>query len=116
MSEGFYTYICEECDEVVYSPFHCHSRFCPSCGVSNILKKTDMILSKLVKAPHRHIVFTIPSELRNLFHPDDGTNLYKMDLGLSRRVFSSLFLVPFVLSGFSELPELPELSVLHKVS
>lgn len=67
MSEGFYTYICEDCDEVVYCPFHCHSRFCSSCGVANILKKTDMILSKLVKAPHRHIVFTIPAELRNLF-------------------------------------------------
>lgn len=26
-----------------------------------------MILSRLVKAPHRHIVFTIPEELRNLF-------------------------------------------------
>lgn len=67
MSEGYYTFICKDCNELIYSPFHCHSRFCSSCGVANILKKTDMILSKLVKAPHRHIIFTIPDELRNLF-------------------------------------------------
>ena len=30
--------------------------------------------------------------------PDDGTNLYKMDLGLSRRVFFPLLLVPIALS------------------
>lgn len=67
MSEGYYTYICEQCQELKYSPFHCHSRFCPSCGVSNILKKTDFILKRIVKAPHRHIVFTIPDSLRDLF-------------------------------------------------
>lgn len=67
LSEGFHSYFCEECDKFVNVPFRCHSRFCSSCGVANILKKTDMILSKLVKAPHRHIVFTIPKELRKLF-------------------------------------------------
>ena len=67
MSEGYYTYICEHCQEIKYSPFHCHSRFFPSCGVANILKKTDFILKRIVKAPHRHIVFTIPDSLRELF-------------------------------------------------
>lgn len=67
LSEGYYTYVCEDCDQIKLVPFHCHSRFCSSCGVANILRKTDMILSRLVKAPHRHIVFTIPEELRNLF-------------------------------------------------
>ena len=67
MSEGYFAYICENCQEVKYSPFHCHSRFCPSCGISNILKKTDFILKRIIKAPHRHIVFTIPDDLRDLF-------------------------------------------------
>lgn len=75
LSEGYYTYICENCDEIKYVPFHCHSRFCSSCGVANILKKTDMILSRLIKAPHRHIVFTIPKELRNLFKKHRSTCL-----------------------------------------
>ena len=65
LSEGYYTYVCEDCDQIKLVPFHCHSRFCSSCGVANILRKTGMILSRLVKAPHRHIVFTI--QLRNLF-------------------------------------------------
>ena len=33
MSEGYYTFICKDCNELIYSPFHCHSRFFSSCGV-----------------------------------------------------------------------------------
>jgi len=67
LSEGYYTYVCKDCDTVHYCPFHCHSRFCPSCGVNAILKKTDDILQKMVNVPHRHLVFTIPEELRKTF-------------------------------------------------
>lgn len=67
LSEGYYTYVCKDCDKVHYCPFRCHSRFCPSCGVKTILEKTDDILEKMVNVPHRHLVFTIPEELREIF-------------------------------------------------
>ena len=67
LSEGYYTYICKDCDKVHYSPFHCHSRFCPSCGIKTILVKSKKILKMLVNFKHRHVVFTIPDELRDLF-------------------------------------------------
>lgn len=67
LSEGYYTYVCKDCDKVHYSPFHCHSRFCPSCGIKSILVKSNKILKMLIKYKHRHVVFTIPEELRPLF-------------------------------------------------
>ena len=45
--------------------------------------------------------------------PYDGTNLYMMALGLSRRVFFPLLLVPSRSSEFSELSERSGLSVLR---
>jgi hypothetical protein len=63
---GYAVYVCTNCsqhpEKIVF--FTCKSRFCTSCGkvyVDNWVKKmTTEILDK----PHRHLVFTIPEQLR----------------------------------------------------
>ena len=46
-------------------PHSCHSRFSNACGV-----KYAKQLAAKATYPHRHIVFTIPEELRNWFRQD----------------------------------------------
>lgn len=64
----FDSYICEECGEVKHIPFTCKSRFCNSCSQP----QSDIRMGKLVsRRPssllYKHIVFTIPKELRSFF-------------------------------------------------
>ena len=52
-------------------PHSCHSRFCNACGV-----KYAKQLAAKATYPHRHIVFTIPEELRNWFKQDLLDSIY----------------------------------------
>jgi hypothetical protein len=69
---GYAMYLCTNCnrhpEKFVF--FTCKSRFCTSCGkiyVDNWVKKmTQEILDK----PHRHLVFTIPEQLRAKIYRD----------------------------------------------
>lgn len=64
---GHATYLCEDCDKVYTVPFTCKSRFCTSCGIKYQLDRAISISEKLIDCKHRHIVFTIPQELRIYF-------------------------------------------------
>jgi hypothetical protein len=46
------------------------SRFCSSCGTKYAIERADEISKKTFKARHRHLVFTIPEELRDYFKED----------------------------------------------
>jgi hypothetical protein len=67
---GYAIYLCTNCpqhpEKIVF--FTCKSRFCISCGkiyVDNWVKKmSDEILDR----PHRHLVFTIPEQLRKTIY------------------------------------------------
>ena len=50
--------------------FTCKSRFCTSCGKIYVDKWVESMISKLINVRHRHIVFTIPEELRIYFGKD----------------------------------------------
>ena len=63
-------YGCPCCGELKFSPFRCHSRFCPSCGNKYAMARTHAMASKLVSVPHRHCVFTIDENLRHFFLKD----------------------------------------------
>jgi hypothetical protein len=63
---GYAVYMCTNCsqhpEKIVF--FTCKSRFCTSCGkvyVDNWVKK---MTSEILDKPHRHLVFTIPEQLR----------------------------------------------------
>jgi hypothetical protein len=69
-SLGYSLYFCDYCDEFKYVPFTCKSRFCNSCGAKYIQDRAASISSKMIRCTHRHIVFTIPEELRIFFRKD----------------------------------------------
>ena len=55
---------------------HCHSRFCPSCGIK--LQKTLAVKAEVmcIDVKHKAMVFTIPYEYREYFRKDrDALNI-----------------------------------------
>lgn len=68
--EGYIEFKCEKCGEVKKVGFTCKSRFCSSCGKIYVDNWISSMLKKLINVRHRHIVFTIPEELRKYFRKD----------------------------------------------
>lgn len=69
-SLGHALYFCNHCEKFKHVPFTCKSRFCNSCGAKYTRNRALSISSKLIRCTHRHIVFTIPKELRIFFRRD----------------------------------------------
>lgn len=69
-SLGYALYSCPKCNEIKCVPFRCKSRFCNTCGATYVSERARNISSKLINCEHRHLVFTIPAELRNFFRKD----------------------------------------------
>ena len=67
---GYTQYECPECHKVLTVPNTCKSRFCSSCGNKYNEARAISIFAKLFDFSHRHVVFTIPKELRNFFRED----------------------------------------------
>lgn len=67
---GFALYQCSHCGKYKFVPFRCHSRFCNTCGVAYQQDRAEVIEEKLLNCRHRHVVFTIPEELRFYFQKD----------------------------------------------
>ncbi|PKM78966.1 MAG: hypothetical protein CVU88_08235 [Firmicutes bacterium HGW-Firmicutes-13] len=59
-AQGYATYQCKDCDEIVYLPFTCKSRICTSCGKKFVDVWSGKRLGEMFKVSHRHMVFTIP--------------------------------------------------------
>jgi len=68
-ANGFATLRCQ-CGYTQRVPFTCKARFCPSCGVANAARAAEKIRGRLLNVRHRHMVFTIPQQLRWLFFRD----------------------------------------------
>ena len=69
---GWTVYTCAQCTSEVLVPFTCKSRFCSSCGKLYRDKWAEKLESRLINAPHKHLVFTIPAELRIYFRKNRG--------------------------------------------
>ncbi len=69
-SMGHAIYHCDHCGKIKHVYFTCKSRFCNSCGAKYTQDRASSISSKLINCKHRHIVFTIPEELRIFFRKD----------------------------------------------
>ena len=70
---GYARYECLGCEgnplpRFVY--FTCKSRLCHSCGKKYTDDWSDKQQEMTFDVPHRHMVFTIPQELRNIFYED----------------------------------------------
>ena len=69
-SLGYSVYECESCGNYAYVPFTCKSRFCPSCGVNSCINRSELMPSRCLDVPHRHITFTISNLLWPFFLTD----------------------------------------------
>lgn len=66
-ANGYTEYECEKCGEKKKVPFRCRSRFCGSCGKVYIDEQAENMSEKLIQERHRHMVFTIAEEIRDIF-------------------------------------------------
>ena len=64
---GFVRLRCEQCGHLRTGYFTCKSRLCPSCGWLHAQRLVESLRARLIKGRYRHIVFCVPSELRDLF-------------------------------------------------
>jgi len=68
---GYKVYRCPDCGRIErIVPFTCKSRFCSSCGKVAVDNWIDNACSWFINVSYRHLVFTIPEELRNVFLSD----------------------------------------------
>ena len=70
LATGFTLYFCSMCTTKLFVCHTCKSRFCSSCGNKYNEQRGISIFSKLFRAKHRHVVFTIPEDLRIFFRED----------------------------------------------
>ena len=63
-------YGCSNCGTRKFSPFRCHSRFCPTCGNMYSIDRTTSMSFKIINVQHRHCVFAIDEALRPFFLKD----------------------------------------------
>ncbi len=66
-SNGYAEFICMHCGVKKKRPFTCKGRFCTSCGKKYTDEWVRRTVDELIDVPHRHLVFTIPEELREIF-------------------------------------------------
>lgn len=67
---GYTMYEYTHCNNYIVVLHTCKSRFCSSCDYKYIKARVLNTKKKFIKVKHRHIVFTIPEELRNIFLKD----------------------------------------------
>lgn len=67
---GYIELKCFDCNNTKKVGFTCKSRFCTSCGKIYVDNWIDSMLATLANVRHRHMVFTIPEELRDFFQYD----------------------------------------------
>ena len=67
---GFDIFKCPNCNKEKICFHTCKSRLCSSCGNKYNNDRQTSIFSKLFKFKHRHVVWTIPEELRRYFRED----------------------------------------------
>lgn len=64
---GMSYYECPNCNNYYVCLHTCKSSFCPTCGKKRRDKIALNVSKKIIKAPHRQLVFTVPTELRGFF-------------------------------------------------
>jgi len=63
---GFVRYRCQQCGAAHTVCFTCKSRFCPTCGRARAAEAAANARCRLLSVGHRHLTFSVPSELRPL--------------------------------------------------
>ena len=64
---GFSLYACDFCGEIKIVPHRCKGRFCSVCATGYMQEWGLKTSESMYDMPHRHIMFTIPEEFREIF-------------------------------------------------
>jgi hypothetical protein len=67
---GYLTFECQCCGEIVVRHFNCNSRICTHCGKIYNNKWASDLAKKLFDVPHRHVIMTMPVSIRHFFKED----------------------------------------------
>ena len=81
--EGYHLYQCPGCDEFELVHFGCNSRVCTHCGKRFTDRWADSNARKTFDVKHRHVVLTIPEELRPVFYEDRTLLKVLMDCAIN---------------------------------
>lgn len=104
---GYALFKCPNCGKEKIVPHTCKSRMCSSCGNKYNKQRETSIFSKLFKYKHRHVVFTIPEELRIYFRKDRKRLNYLFDA-------SSITIKYWIKEKYKKLDVTPAfVSILH---
>ena len=74
IKNSYKTYQYPKFGTIKYVPFTCKCRLCISCDTKSANEWSDEIHHKLLKVPHRHVVFIIPDTLRAVFKNLEGAS------------------------------------------
>lgn len=66
-SRGYFLYICSNCGDVKVIHLGCNSRVCTHCGKKYTDKWAKQLANRTFDVAHRHVVLTIPAQLRPFF-------------------------------------------------
>lgn len=85
---GCHLYVCPDCRVVRVVPHSCKTAFCSSCGTARSEAWCQELLSEILQVPYRHLVFTLPRELRHLIRTNKTVLLNAMYRAASQAVLS----------------------------
>lgn len=64
---GFSLFACDVCGEIKIVPHRCKGRFCSVCATGYMQEWSKKTAENMYNMPHRHIMFTLPEELWEIF-------------------------------------------------
>ena len=64
---GHFEYLCKSCNIIEKIPLSCKSRACNKCGREYAQAWAHKLAEDLISVPHRHLVFSLPDKLRDIF-------------------------------------------------
>lgn len=85
---GCHLFLCEDCQIVRLVPHSCKTSFCSSCGAARTDAWCRQLLTDLLEVPYRHLIFTLPRELRHLIRVNKEVLLNALYRAGSRALLS----------------------------
>jgi hypothetical protein len=98
---GCHLFLCDDCELVRLVPHSCKTTFCSSCGAARTDAWCRELLSDLLDVVYRHLVLTLPRELRHLIRVNKDVLLNRLYRAGSRSVLSLTAAKPRPLPGIN---------------
>jgi len=87
-------YTCEKCGKSVFAYHSCNHKACPQCGRAAAARWVSRELERRVGAPYFMVTFTLPAELRGLFHGQSAREAYEAFFAASSAALREKLAVP----------------------